>query len=64
MLDDSTLPDALTQLATGPLYRFSDWPNDAVPKFGAGAYTIWRPANSFPRRCRALSRLRSGSATP
>jgi hypothetical protein len=29
------------QLATGPLYCFSEWPNAAVPKFGAGAYTIW-----------------------
>jgi hypothetical protein len=35
------LPVALTYLAEGPLYRFADWPNAAVPKFGAGAYTVW-----------------------
>lgn len=38
----STLPDALNPLADGSLYRFADWPNGTVPKFGAGAYTIWR----------------------
>src|SRR5689334_11504760 len=36
----STLSEAPTPLATGSLFRFADWPNPAVPKFGAGAYTI------------------------
>jgi hypothetical protein len=43
----STLPNALTPLADGPLYHFADWPNGAVPKFGAGAYTIWRGDGRF-----------------
>jgi hypothetical protein len=33
--------DALTLLETGTRYRFADWPNPAVPKAGAGVYTIW-----------------------
>ena len=33
------LPDALNR---GPLHRFADWPNDAVPQVAAGVYTIWR----------------------
>lgn len=28
-------------LAAAPLYWFRDWPNQAVPQFGAGVYTIW-----------------------
>jgi hypothetical protein len=31
----------LTQLETGPLYRFADWPNPAVPTIAAGLYTVW-----------------------
>ena len=30
-----------TDLAYGAAYLFSDWPNPAVPSFGAGVYTIW-----------------------
>jgi hypothetical protein len=33
---------AITELQTGPIYRFADWPNDAVPQRAAGVYTIWR----------------------
>jgi hypothetical protein len=32
----------LRDLEFGQLYRFSDWPNAAVPSFGAGVYTIWQ----------------------
>jgi hypothetical protein len=35
------IDDAMFHLAEGPLYRFADWPNADVPKFGAGVYTIW-----------------------
>jgi hypothetical protein len=29
------------ELTQGKLHRFADWPNQAVPTFGAGVYTIW-----------------------
>ena len=32
---------ALTELRDGPLYRFADWPNPAVPNGRIGVYTIW-----------------------
>jgi hypothetical protein len=32
----------VTELETGPLFRFADWPNDQVPRRAAGVYTIWR----------------------
>jgi hypothetical protein len=39
---DMPLSDPLnTELANGMVYPFSDWPNSAVPAFGAGVYTIW-----------------------
>lgn len=28
-------------LEDGPSHRFSDWPNQMVPKVAAGVYTIW-----------------------
>jgi len=34
-------------LARSPLYRFADWPNGQVPRFGAGAYTIWHNDERF-----------------
>jgi hypothetical protein len=34
-------PQLITDLADGPAYSFSEWPNSAVPTFGAGVYTIW-----------------------
>jgi hypothetical protein len=34
---------ALTTLAAGTLYRFSDWPNPDVPLIAYGAYTVWLP---------------------
>jgi hypothetical protein len=33
--------DALESLASGPLYRFADWPNPEVPNLRAGVYTVW-----------------------
>ena len=36
----SQLP-GLGLLETGHSYRFSDWPNESVPKIAAGVYTIW-----------------------
>jgi hypothetical protein len=32
----------MNELEAGPLLRFSDWPNDQVPRRTAGVYTIWR----------------------
>ena len=31
----------LDLLETGRSYRFSDWPNESVPKIAAGVYAIW-----------------------
>ncbi len=28
-------------------YRFSDWPNKAIPKVSAGVYTIWNEDDLF-----------------
>jgi hypothetical protein len=33
---------ALAELRDGPLYRFADWPNPAVPNGRIGAYTVWQ----------------------
>jgi hypothetical protein len=33
--------DLLRALEEGARHRFSDWPNQAVPKVAAGVYTIW-----------------------
>jgi len=33
--------DLLRALVDGDLHRFADWPNQAVPRVAAGAYTIW-----------------------
>ena len=42
------LPSQLaTELAQGAAYSFSDWPNSAVPTFGAEVYTIWHRDNRF-----------------
>jgi len=35
------------ELAAGTLYWFRDWPNEAVPRFGAGVYTIWHDDGRF-----------------
>jgi hypothetical protein len=40
-------PDQMSVLADGPLYWFRDWPNEAVPQFAAGVYTIWHRDNRF-----------------
>jgi hypothetical protein len=31
----------LQALEAGPCQRFSDWPNQSVPKVAAGVYTVW-----------------------
>ena len=33
---------AMSELLNGPLYRFADWPNQAVPHGRAGVYSVWR----------------------
>jgi len=33
--------DLLIALLDGPLLRFSEWPDPAIPKIAAGVYTIW-----------------------
>jgi hypothetical protein len=38
---------AFSDLANGTAYRFSEWPNSNVPRFGAGVYTIWRHDGGF-----------------
>src|SRR5215469_9797878 len=38
----SDIDVALAELRDGPLYRFADWPNPAVPPGMIGAYTVWR----------------------
>jgi len=35
------------KLSTGTLYWFRDWPNENVPQFGAGVYTIWDDDGRF-----------------
>jgi hypothetical protein len=46
-----TLPEpddaALLRLATGALYRFSDWPNADVPTVAYGVYTVWLPEDAL-----------------
>ena len=42
------LPIAVAvELAHGSAYAFRDWPNPAVPTFGAGVYTIWHSDGRF-----------------
>src|SRR6516225_9148595 len=47
---DSSMPlprQLATELAHGAAYSFKDWPNLAVPTFGAGVYTIWHKDGRF-----------------
>ena len=37
----SDMAAALAELHDGPLYRFADWPNPAVPNGRIGVYTVW-----------------------
>lgn len=30
------------ELASGPLFRFADWPEERVPRRAAGVYAVWR----------------------
>jgi hypothetical protein len=39
--------DEIAALVDGPLYWFRDWPNNAVPQFGAGVHTIWHRDGRF-----------------
>ncbi|MET9250281.1 hypothetical protein [Nonomuraea sp. NPDC003709] len=32
----------MNELQEGPLFKFSEWPNDQVPRLAAGVYTVWR----------------------
>lgn len=43
------MPDmsSLSDLYQGPTFSFADWPNTAVPTFGAGVYTIWHHDGRF-----------------
>jgi hypothetical protein len=34
-------------LSSGPAHLFADWPDIAVPTFGAGVYTIWHKDGRF-----------------
>ena len=38
----SSRQTALAELRDGPLHRFADWPNPAVPNGKTGVYTVWR----------------------
>ncbi|MFI7114808.1 hypothetical protein ACIBK9_51445 [Nonomuraea sp. NPDC050227] len=31
----------MNELQEGPLFKFSEWPNDQIPLLAAGAYTVW-----------------------
>jgi hypothetical protein len=43
----SLLVQLATDLTRGPAYSFADWPNSAVPTFGAGVYTVWHQDGRF-----------------
>jgi hypothetical protein len=40
-------PQLVTDLSQGEVHWFRDWPNSAVPTFGAGVYTIWHRDGRF-----------------
>ena len=37
----------VVDLSGGNAHAFADWPNAAVPRFGAGVYTIWHKDGRF-----------------
>jgi hypothetical protein len=39
--------DVASALASGASFSFADWPNDVVPRFGAGVYTVWDRGGRF-----------------
>jgi hypothetical protein len=43
----SLTAQVVANLSNGTVYSFSDWPNSAVPTFGAGVYTIWHNDGRF-----------------
>jgi len=43
-----SLPDEVAlALGTGESHSFADWPNAALPRFGAGVYTVWDGGGRF-----------------
>jgi hypothetical protein len=36
------MENLLQQLIAGPVYFFSQWPNERIPHVAAGVYTIWK----------------------
>jgi hypothetical protein len=44
---DTAAATNLSELATGELFRFADWPNGQVPRFAAGVYTVWHTDGAF-----------------
>src|SRR5262245_6202265 len=43
----SLSPQVVIDLASGTAHSFADWPNPAIPTFGAGVYTIWHHDGRF-----------------
>jgi hypothetical protein len=41
------LDEHATELSCGPAYSFGSWPNQLVPTFGAGVYTVWHQDSRF-----------------
>ena len=42
------VPDNVAaSLGSGESYSFAEWPNVAVPRFGAGVYTVWHADGRF-----------------
>jgi hypothetical protein len=39
--------EVVADLSSGAAHSFADWPDPAVPPFGAGVYTIWNKDGQF-----------------
>ena len=39
--------DVAAALGTGESHTFADWPNPAVPRYGAGVYAVWHADGRF-----------------
>jgi hypothetical protein len=39
--------EIVAELSSGAAHSFADWPDPAVPPFGAGVYTIWNKDGQF-----------------
>jgi hypothetical protein len=57
------LEDDLNRLGSGPLYKFSDWPNPSLPR-EPGVYTSGTPDSSSTSAWRARARARDRFAVP